>query len=119
MTRDESIAKGIAAMAQAESDALGGAYDDGKLSEGGGGITQEQVDAKIAEALAASQAIDQAALDAAHADADKKAADLQKSLDDMSAKDAVAEAAVQGFSDKIAALQTALDTIKGLISPAV
>lgn len=111
-----------AAEVQALTDSLGACFDSGEADGNGPGFTQADIDAAVASAVAplnAQVAQDATDLAAAHADADAKLAALQASLDDMTAKDLVDASAVQGFNDKVAALQGALDAIKALLLPVV
>lgn len=117
MTRDESIAKGKAAIDAAQGDALGGAFDDGVQAGGGsaGGPSEEEIKARIAQAVADAQAIDAQALADAHAEAEAHAADLSSQLEAMASKDASDVAIVKQFTDKLAELQGALDLFKSFL----
>lgn len=121
----KSGVEGVAAgQAQVLVDQMGMVYDqayaEGKAAEGGGGLSQADVDKAVAD----QKAIDDQALSDAHAEADaaladvqSKMADLQKQLDDMTAKDVVDAAAAASAADlakSVAAMQTALDAIKAL-----
>ncbi len=114
MTRDESIAKGKAAIDAAQGDALGGAFDDGVAAGGG---NADDVKAQIAKAVADAQALDAQALSDAQAVADAKLTAVQTALDAMTEKEGVEEKAVSKVNASMEALQTALDEIKALLAP--
>ena len=117
MTRDEAIAEGKASLDQAQGDALGTAFDRGQASEGGGGITQEQVDQQIADAVAKQKSDDDAVLAQAHSDADAALAQAKSDLDAMTQKEQLEEGAVKALNDSIGNLQAALDSIKAIAQP--
>ncbi len=115
MTRDESIAKGMAAIQDAEQGALGGAFDDGVQS--GGGQSEDDIKARIAQAVADAQALDAQALSDAHAEADAKILVVQTALDAMTEKEGIEEQAVAKVNASVEQLQAALDAIKALLAP--
>lgn len=115
MNRQEAIDEGKASLDQAESDALGKAFDRGQ-ENGGGGITEDQVQARIADAVQAAKA-EQAGLDAqALADAQKQGADalaaLQAKFDDLQAKELLEENVVADAKAKVDAVQASFDAIR-------
>lgn len=126
----------LGAQEQALVDGLGACYDQGAIDQKGmdGTLNQEDLDKAVSEALAASKIItDQFLADSLAA---QKAADdlalqtehdasvlalqaVQKALEDMTAKEQLAEQAVADVKLKIDQVQEAFDKIKALFSTPV
>lgn len=125
--RDDAIAKGIAAMAQAENDALGGAFDDGVANgTSDDGISQQTVDDAVAAALAqakidsdaavaAAQAVDAQALADAKTASDAAMADLQSKFDALKGEEDLDKKMVSDMQNSLVANKAAFDQIFALI----
>lgn len=125
MAKEDVVAAGVKAIQDGEvqvlTDTLGSVFDQGLASApvGGGDPTkifsQEELDQKVAEVLAADELLDQEALAAAQAAAQVQIDALSVALQEMTDKYGAEHEALQGFKDKITDLQTALDLLKSLI----
>lgn len=120
-TKEDSVAARLTALqaaeTQAQTEALGGAFDDGVASAPagtGGGFTQADID----KAVQSAQAADAQALADAQAKAASDLAVVQQQLVDMTAKELSEEAVVTNLQQSVAAVQSSLDAIKALIFPA-
>lgn len=100
---------------QVLTDQLGIVYDADRDSTGGvGTYTQEQFDAKLAEALGADEALDVQALADAQAAFDVKFAKVQSDLEAMTEKEGLEAKAVKDVQASIDSVQAAFDAIKAL-----
>lgn len=125
MAKEDVVQAALTAIQEGQlailTEQLGSVYDQGLASAPVGGgdpskiFSQEELDQKIAEALAADDVLDQEALSKAQAEAQVKIDELTVALADMTAKFGAEHEAVQGFKDKIDGLQQALDLLKSLI----
>lgn len=85
MAKEDSVAQGIAALQQAQADALGKCFDDGLASAPqGGGFSQADIDSAVAAAKAADQA-DEDTLRAQLTDALAKEATAEDKLNQIKA----------------------------------
>lgn len=137
MAKADVVAAGIAALAQAESDAFGVAYDS-SFAEGvasvpvgtGGGFQQSDIDAAVAAAIAplnqsisdltAKDALDaQAAIDA-KAQGDAALASMKAEMDALSAKEGIEAQTLQNLSSAYGQLQQVVSVLAGLqpVAPA-
>ena len=125
MTKEEitqSIVDGLVPQSTKDliSQGVDQAVELGK-SQGGGGLTQADIDAAVAAqkatddaALQASQAADQAALEQVKSDMQKQIDDLKAQLTDVQTKLGADESVIQGLKGSIDKLQAVLDVLKGL-----
>lgn len=112
MTKDESVSAGLAAIQAAQNDALGKCYDDGAASvQVGGGLSQADIDAAVAQA----KAQDAEMLSAAMGEAQVTIDGLNAHIVEVEAKEASESAIVLGLKAKAEEFQAALDKIKALL----
>lgn len=130
MSKELIVAAGIAALAQAQSDAFGVCFDS-SFAEGVasvppsiGGLSQADVDAQVkaqsdadAAALAQSQAADQVAQASAVAAVQAQLDQTSQALADMTAKDKTDSAAALALKASVAGIQAALDALNAIIAP--
>ncbi len=116
------------AETQAITDGLGACYDQGAVDQkaSDGTLTQADLDAAVKAAtdplnaqiatLQGEVTSEAQALTDAQAQAATALVAVQKSLDDMTAKESVEEGLVTGLQNSIAAVQSSLDAIKAAVS---
>lgn len=124
VAKEDVVAAGIAAIQAGEvqvyTDALGGAYDggfvDGKASNPvtDVGPSEEQIQARINEAVSAAQAVDAQALADAQALKDAAYADLQKKFDDLSLKEGQESGVIAGLQGSLQAIKDAEASLQSL-----
>lgn len=115
--KDDAVAAALVAVQAGETqvltDQLGAVYDQGEAQGTGPGFTQADIDA----AVAAAQAVDATALQAAQADASAKLAVLQGSLDALTAKEAPEAQLIASLQSSAVSLKAALDAIDAALNP--
>lgn len=120
MAKEDVVAAGVLAVQAAEEqalkDQLGIAYDAGALDQkaADGTLSQADLDAAVAQAVAAVQSVDAQALAEAQANAQGDLSLVQSALDAMTAKEQLEEKVVSDLNDAIQAVQASFDAIKAL-----
>lgn len=126
MGKQETIDSQKQALAQAQDaaldSALGNVWDESALEQkaSDGTLTQGDLDAAVKAAtdpLNAQIADDAQKLSAAIASAQADHDSLQKSLDDMTAKEQLEEKVVSDLQNAVGQVQASLDAIKALVLP--
>lgn len=117
MARADVQAAGVVAIqaadAQAISDQLGVAYDAGAADQKGSDGTFKQSD--IDAAVAAAQAVDQAAAVAAKSASDAALAALQSQMTALASKEGIESGVIAGLQSSVAAVQSALAAVVALL----
>jgi hypothetical protein len=132
MAKEDVVAAGLVALQEAQAEAVKGSlaefYDKVVADQPpvSGGLSQADLEAAVADALAKAKAESDAAIAAiqsadaqALSDAQAKAASdfaaVQQALADMTAKEQLEEGAIAGLKDSLDKVQAFVDQIKSIL----